>query len=263
MSIKGVILQPIVEECPYIANMISISENFVAKEIDVPDMENLLKFGFRHFGEAFFRPMCSHCMNCVSIRIPVQSFTPSPSIRRLFKRAQTLTVTLEDPNPSQEAYDLYNIHKMRFARQIHSSYENFVKSFFHPYSFSKILTIKDGPRLIGISHLDITENTMSAVYCYYDTQYYKFSPGKLAIYKEIELAKRMGIAWLYLGFYVPGNKHTAYKIDIIPNQLMLPNGQWMDYKDNDGKIINEYPFPTPRQIGISIETESHPPHPEA
>jgi arginine-tRNA-protein transferase len=79
---------------------------------------------------------------------------------------------------------------------------------------------------------------MSAVYCYFDEAYARFSPGKFAVYKEITMAKELGIQWLYLGYYIPQNRHTYYKIHFKPNQLMREDSKWIDYIDASGKIVN-------------------------
>ncbi|MCK4765616.1 MAG: arginyltransferase, partial [Candidatus Aminicenantes bacterium] len=235
MSIKGILLHPIKEECPYIEGRIAINENILIKEIDDPDLELLLSLGFRHFGEIFFRPMCGPCHSCVPIRIPVQRFSPSKSVRRLFNRGKNLSIKLEKPSPSPEAFNLYKQHKKRFARNYPESYDVYVKSFFHPpqFKFNRMLAIRDGDRLVALSHLDVTADAMSAIYCYFDEAYSRFSPGKLAVYKEIEIAKEMGIRWLYLGYYVRENRHMAYKVDFRPNQLMVGNNKWIDYIEGD------------------------------
>jgi leucyl-tRNA---protein transferase len=245
MSIKGVLLEPVIEECPYLEGLISINENLLVNEMDDEDFELLLSFGFRHFGEVFFRPMCRHCRCCISIRIPVQQFSLTRSVKRLFNRNKHFTVTLGDPVPSQKTFGLYNHHKEKFSRRFKESYEAYVKSLFHPFSFNRMLSIADGDHLVAVSHLDITANAMSAVYCYYDMSYHRFSPGKFAVYKEIEMAKEMGIKWLYLGYYIPQNRHTKYKIQFKPNQLMTDDYKWIDFLDAKGIVITPYRFPTP------------------
>jgi len=244
MSIKGLLFQPVTEECPYIDGVPSIYENLLIAELEDEDLEALLKMGFRHFGEIFFRPLCGHCLRCISVRIPVQQFSPSKSVRRLFNRAKSLRVTLEAPIPSTAAFELYMQHKKRFKSkdyEIHERYGHYVRSFFHPYRFNRMLTIRDGDALAAVSHLDVTANAMSAVYCYFDEKYGRFSPGKLAVYKEIELAKEMGARWLYLGYYIPKNRHTQYKIQFKPNQLMVGYDQWFDYMDALGNIVQPLP----------------------
>lgn len=242
MSIKGVLLKPVVDECPYIDGYISVNENMMIDEIEESDMELILNAGFRHFGQVFFRPICKYCRSCISIRIPVQRFTPSKSVRRLFNRNKRFTVTLEEPVPSGEFFRLYNHHKQRFKKRISETYEIYVKSFFYPFSFSRVLCVRDGDgdggRLVSVSHLDVTSNAMSAIYCYFDGAYDRFSPGKFAVYKEIEIAKEMGIQWLYLGYHIPQNRHTSYKIDFKPNQFLGFDNKWHDHMDADGNIIN-------------------------
>jgi arginine-tRNA-protein transferase len=238
MSIKGVLFQPVVEKCPYIDSMISINENMLITELEDHDLEMLLSAGYRHFGEVFFRPLCTHCRSCISIRIPVQQFSPSKSVRRLFNRSKHFNVTLEKPVPRMETFELYNQHKKRFKRQPSESYGLYVKSFFHPFPFNRMLSIRDGDKLVALSHVDVTANAMSAVYCYFDEAYARFSPGKFAVYKEIKMAKELGIQWLYLGYYIPQNRHTFYKIHFKPNQLMTEDNKWIDYIDASGKIVN-------------------------
>ncbi|MCU0285811.1 MAG: GNAT family N-acetyltransferase [Acidobacteria bacterium] len=244
MSIKGLIFQPVTEECPYLEGMSAIHENLLIVELENEDLEKLLNMGFRHFGEIFFRPICGYCRRCISLRIPVQSFSPSLSVRRLFNRARGLQVTLEKAEPSIAAFEIYMQHKKRFKTKEYDPqerYGHYVRSFFHPFPFNRMLTIKEGDQLIAVSHLDVTEKTMSAIYCYFDEKYSRFSPGKLAVYKEIELAKEMGIEWLYLGYYIPRNRHTKYKIQFKPNQLMIGYEHWFDYMDHSGKISQPLP----------------------
>ncbi len=244
MSIKGLLFQPVTEECPYINGIASIYENLLVAELEDEDLEALLRIGFRHFGEIFFRPICGHCLRCISVRIPVQQFIPSKSVRRLFNRAKNLRIALENPSPSKAAFELYMQHKKRFKSknyELQERYEHYVHSFYHPYPFNRMLTIRDGDTLVAVSHLDVTANAMSAVYCYFDEKYGRFSPGKLAVYKEIELAKEMGAQWLYLGYYIPKNRHTEYKIQFKPSQLMVGYDQWFDFMDASGKVFPTLP----------------------
>lgn len=264
MNIRGLLFQPITEECPYIEGITAIYENLFVTELEDEDLDNLLGMGFRHFGEIFFRPICDDCHRCISVRIPVQRFIPSLSVRRLFNRTKGLRVSLEKPIPSITAFEIYMEHKKRFKNKDvddEERYGNYIRSFFHPFRFNRMLTIRDAEILVAVSHLDVTAHSMSAVYCYFDEKYGRFSPGKLAIYKEIELAKEMGIQWLYLGYYIPSNPHTQYKIQFKPNQLMIGNDQWFDYIDPSGNIIRHLPealiYP-----GISRDSQEMP-HPEA
>jgi len=250
MSIKGVLFHPVKEPCPYLEGKVSVSQNMRIDAIDDVDLEMLLSSGYRHFGEIFFRPMCGACRSCIPIRIPVEQFSPSQAVRRLFNRNKHFTVTLEQPSPSEQTYELYKQHKKRFKSQVFDSYDFYVKSFFGPpyFTFNRVLAVRDEGKTVALTHLDVTADAMSAVYCYFDERYSRFSPGTYSVYKEIEICKQLGIRWLYLGFYVPGNRHMDYKTRFKPNQLMRKDYKWIDYIDISGNIVNPLPDPIPANV---------------
>lgn len=246
MSITGLIINPVEESCAYIPNYTALMETVLVRTIDLDDMDLLLSRGFRHFGEIFFRPICAHCRGCIPVRIPAARFRQTPSVRRLLSRAAFLTVQMEKLAPSQETFLLYKKHKKRFTGSpgdSESDYDHYVRSFFFSYPFSETLTIRDEGKLVAVSHLDVTQTAISAIYCYYDTDYPRFSLGKLAVYKELELAAANGREWLYLGFYVHRNRHMAYKTGFRPNQLMVGENDWRDYVDESGRIVMPLPRP--------------------
>lgn len=249
MSIEGVLLQPHVDRCPYLDGLTAVNEHLLIRELANADLEMLLSAGFRHFGDYFFRPVCTHCRACIPIRVPVQRFQPSKSVRRLFKRNRHLTVTLEPPVPSPDYFHVYLRHKDRFIPTAPGSadgtedYDQYVRSFYHPFTFNRMLKIMDRDRVAAVSHLDITANAMSAIYCYFDEAYARFSPGRFAVLMEIQIAQKLGCKWLYLGYYIEKNNHTNYKVLFKPNQVMADEHRWIDHRDSQGKIINPLPRP--------------------
>ena len=47
---------------------------------------DLLQRGYRRFGWQVFRPACGKCSQCVSIRVPAQSFAPSSAHKRVLRK---------------------------------------------------------------------------------------------------------------------------------------------------------------------------------
>ncbi len=243
MNIQGLLLQPLEENCPYIEGIKALNETMLVQNIDTQGMEHLLSMGFRHFGEVFFRPICTHCRLCIPIRLPVDKYVPSPSVRRLFNRNKHLQVTLEQPVPSEEAYEVYCRHKKRFKRDYSESYDAYLRSFYFPYPFNRSLCVRDGDRLVAVSHLDFGVLSISAIYTYFDEEYNRFSPGKFVVYRLMELAREYNLRWVYLGFYVPGNRHMNYKVLFKPNEVMVRDHEWIDYLDAAGNEVNPLPEP--------------------
>jgi arginine-tRNA-protein transferase len=248
MNLKGVLYNPYEEKCPYIEGKTARNEAMQIKELSHSHLDLILSMGFRHFGDFFFRPICLKCRKCIPMRIPVRDYRPSKSVQRLYKRNEGLSVELVDPEPTWEMFYLFLKHKTRFKLESNDTFESYKRTFFYPFDFNKMLVIRDGTSLVAVSHLDITALSMSAIYCYFDEAYKSHSPGKFAVYKEIDLARKFNIKWLYLGYYVSSNKHMNYKTDFKPNQMLVTDHVWIDYMNPAGELVNELPEPDYRLL---------------
>ena len=133
---------------------------------------------------------------------------------------------MDNPIPDRAKYELYLDHKRRFAEDVIESFENWESSFFFNQSFNKILEIRDKEKLVAVTHIDVTERIVSAVYCYWNSAYASYSPGKLSILIGISKALEFGIKYYYLGYYIKNNKHMSYKINYKPNEI-LKEGRWI------------------------------------
>ncbi|HDQ14337.1 MAG TPA: arginyltransferase [Sediminispirochaeta sp.] len=238
MHILGAPIGTVEIDCPYLVGRKFRSENVLIKEIDEAALDYLLALGYRHFGELYFRPVCEDCHQCIPLRIPVADFAASRGLRRVGRKAADLDVRIKKPVPSREKYRLYLRHSERFEEEQSGSYESFVDSFFSPSPFSRELLITRDSRLVAVSHLDVSSNSLSAVYCYWDPGEADLSLGSLSILKEIEYARSLGIRHLYLGFYVPGNSHMEYKVRFRPNEALLREGDWRRLYNATGELLN-------------------------
>ncbi|MDY7029458.1 MAG: arginyltransferase [Spirochaetota bacterium] len=233
MIIQGAPLGTYRTECPYIPGNSFTSENIIVKEIDYEGLDHLLSLGFRHFGEHFFRPICPDCHQCIPIRVPVDGFAPSRSLKRVWSRGRKLEFRIGEPVPSREKHQLYLSHTERFEQKDSTGYDGFAESFFHRFPFSRELQIFDGGRLIAVSHFDMTAGSLSAVYCYWDRSAAGWSPGTLAVLKEIETARAHRLLYVYLGYYVPENRHMNYKARFRPSEVLLTEGSWVPFRGPD------------------------------
>ncbi|MGC9311439.1 MAG: hypothetical protein ACP5IA_02005 [Sediminispirochaetaceae bacterium] len=233
MIIQGAPLGTYRTECPYIPGNSFISENIIVKEIDREGLDYLLSLGFRHFGEHFFRPVCSDCHQCIPIRVHVDGFAPSRSLKRAMSKGRNLEFRVGEPDPSREKHQLYLSHTERFEQKDTAGYDSFVESFFHRFPFSRELQIFDGGRLLAVSHFDMTAGSLSAVYCYWDRGAAGWSPGTLAVVKELEIARIHRLSYVYLGYYVPKNSHMNYKARFRPSEVLVTEGSWVPFRGPD------------------------------
>ncbi len=250
MIIQGAPLGTYRTECPYIPGNSFISENIIVRTIDNEGLDYLLSLGFRHFGEHFFRPICTDCHQCIPIRVPVEAFIPSRSLKRVRAKGRRLEFSVADPAPSREKHNLYLSHTQRFAQKDSAGYESFVESFFQRFPFSRELQIFDSGNLIAVSHFDMTDRSLSAIYCYWDRRAADCSPGTLAVLKELELAREHRAAYVYLGYYVPENRHMNYKARFRPSEVLLTEESWVPFLDVGGEAAD----PAIREHGFQPRT---------
>jgi arginine-tRNA-protein transferase len=233
----GRVLPWIPHVCPYLSAATSCLEEYVIERIDDVSFSCLLERGYRHFGRHFFRPLCPSCFSCVPIRVLSVPFRRSRGYRRLLARNSDLRVRLVRPVVTLEAYDLYRRHKERFSRASGGeSYPSFADAFFTALPFAYVLEMRLGDRLVCAAHLDITDRAVSAAYCYYDPAHASRGLGRYAIYRELDLARERGIPYVYLGYYIRDHPHMAYKADYYPNQILVDDTTWVDFRDRRGRF---------------------------
>ncbi len=236
----GWVGEPQESPCGYFSDRNAVFEGALLEGVSAGITGSLIERGVRHFGTEYFRPLCHSCGRCLPLRVSARRFTPNASQRRILKKGRRFTAAIEEPVPSEEAWRLYRDHKNRFPGDTEGAvgYPSFVRTFYTPTDGHRVLTLRDEGRLILVSHLDFIPQGLSAVYCYYDLTYLSFSPGTLAILWELEMAKRLGLAHLYLGYWISGHPHMDYKVRFYPNQLLLGGDSWYDYRDGGGLILD-------------------------
>lgn len=75
-----------------------------------------------------------------------------------------------------------------------------------------------------VSLLDVLDDGLSAVYTFFETDE-KASLGIYNILWQIQQAKNLGLAYVYLGYWIEQSPKMHYKAKFRPLQLLL-NGKW-------------------------------------
>ncbi len=213
-------------QCPYLDDRQWKLESRILLDVTRSEMQSLLERGWRRFGPEYFRPACSGCRECISIRIPVEPFQPSKSQRRARNRLRDLSISIGSPAADQERLKLYHKwHRDREARQLWEpsplSLEHYSLQFCFPHPCAREITYWDGSRLVAVGIVDLTEEALSSVYFFYDPDYQRLSPGIGSVLVEIDYARREGLRHVYLGYRVAGCESLAYKDRFRPNELLV------------------------------------------
>lgn len=81
-----------------------------------------------------------------------------------------------------------------------------------PHDFGMSISLIDGTSY----HVGMSEKRFS-IQSYYDPAYASHSLGKYTLLEQIALAKRLGLKWIYLGYYVEQCPSLSYKSDYTPS----------------------------------------------
>jgi arginine-tRNA-protein transferase len=224
----GELQQHFVEDprpCDYLAAERAALEYRVMTDVAPEELEALLVRGWRRLGPFYFRPACAGCFECVPLRIPVRTFTPTPSQRRAERRARRLRVRLGPPRVDERRLDLYaRWHAAREDRrgwkESALSPDDYALQFAFPHPAVREISFWDESGLVGISLCDVTPRAWSAIYFFYDPRVARLSPGVANVMTCIALARERGIPHVYLGYRVLGCPSMRYKAAFQPHELL-------------------------------------------
>jgi arginine-tRNA-protein transferase len=91
-------------------------------------------------------------------------------------------------------------------------------------------------KLIAIAVVDRLVSGMSAVYTFFNPAYADRGLGTLAVLWQIEESKRLGLDWLYLGFWIGACRKMNYKDNFRPLEAMIGE-RWLPFVNGFPKTL--------------------------
>ena len=208
--------------CPYLkdrtaANLL-VDPHF---EVTPTLYDSLIRTGFRRNGTLYYRPHCPTCLECRSVRIPVNDFLPNRSQKRVKKKNGDVRFELRSPAYSDEHFSLYR----RYQSMRHSGDsmddpdpEKYQQFLMRSNIDTFLIEMRIQRRLLGVSVVDHVANGLSAVYTFFDPEQEWRGPGTLAILHQVELTRQIEYDWLYLGYWIENCSKMSYKENFAPLQ---------------------------------------------
>ena len=191
--------------------------------------QQLADLGFRRSGGHLYRPHCETCQACIPTRVDVAAFKPRRSQRRVLKRNADLEIHLEPAAYSDEHYDLY----ARYVETRHGegdmyppTREQFRSFLLSTWSDTRFLTLTLDGEMVCVAVTDQQQEGLSSVYTFFDPELADRSLGVMAILTQLELARGLGLPYLYLGYWIRDSSKMRYKTEYRPLQLFT-NGRWL------------------------------------
>jgi arginine-tRNA-protein transferase len=94
-----------------------------------------------------------------------------------------------------------------------------------------------GNDLLAVALTDVLSDGLSMVYSFFEPSEESRSLGTYMILDHINRARRLGLPYVYLGYWIEGSKKMDYKGRFLPQQRLAPSG-WMRV-DGSGEQLAE------------------------
>lgn len=197
--------------------------------------------GFRRSQSVIYRPACVGCSACMSIRIPVAKFVPSRSQRRILRRNADVVRRPCEAWATETQFDL-------FRRYLDSRHADGGMADMDAFDYASMVdetpvnstvveyTLEDkqaGTRqLVAACLSDILSDGLSMVYSFFEPSETGRSLGTFMILDHVELAREMGLPYVYLGYWVNGSPKMNYKTLYRPFEL-CDGSVWREFDDTE------------------------------
>jgi len=218
--------------CPYLSGRIERKVFTHLIGTDARQLNTQLsQAGFRRSQNIAYRPACDGCSACVSVRVCVKEFTPSLSLRRITKANADLTGTVKPARATSEQYSLFrgyiderhadggmaDMTALDFSAMVDDS---FVDTRIVEYRSNRL----GENALVACVITDVLTDGLSMIYSCYEPSLGDRSLGTYMILDHIERASKLGLPYLYLGYWVQGSRKMSYKARFMPQERLTADG---------------------------------------
>lgn len=213
-----------------------------------PEINDMLtQGGFRRSQNIAYRPACESCRACVSVRVAVDDFVLTNSFRRINRANRDLIGQELPAAPSSEQYSLFrrylddrhgdggmaDMTALDYAMMVEDTHVNTTLIEYRRRGIDTGITGRGEGPLKGVALSDVLSNGLSMVYSFFDTEETKRSLGTWMILDHIERARKLGLPYVYLGYWVEGSPKMQYKQRFQPLEQLTVTG-WKRADQIDG-----------------------------
>ena len=221
--------------CPYLPGREERKLFTELRGADAVELNDILThYGFRRSQNVAYRPACDSCNACQSVRIRVADFDLKRWAKKALKANSDLEIEIIDPWVTDEQYDL-------LKKYLDTRHADGGMAGMDPYDYTVMVEdtpvdttlteyrtpagISDEPsNLVAVCLTDQLSDGLSMVYSFYDPDAQVRSLGTFMILEHIARARRLGLAYVYLGYWVRDCRKMTYKARFQPLEVLGPDG---------------------------------------
>jgi leucyl-tRNA---protein transferase len=206
-----------------------------------PELNNLLTHGgFRRSQSIAYRPACERCRACVSVRVIADEFRATRRMRRVLERNRDLIGEMRVGVPTSEQYSVFRAYLdarhydggmadmtvLDYAMMVEDSHVQTRLVEYRRRGPDAGITGRGDGELLAVALTDVLKDGLSMVYSFYEPEFGHRSLGTFMILDHIARARRMGLAYVYLGYWVRDSRKMDYKGRFLPQERLAPEG-WL------------------------------------
>ena len=225
--------------CPYLAGKEErkVFTHLVGER--APELNNILtQGGFRRSQSIAYRPACEGCRACVSVRVVASDFRPTQSMRRITRRNVDIASEMRIAVPTSEQYAIFRAYldsRHRDGGMADMTVLDYAMMVEDSHIETRIIEYRrrepgaaPGKRaageLVAIALTDVLGDGLSMVYSCFEPDEAARSLGTFMVLDHIARAQHMGLAYVYLGYWVRGSRKMDYKSRFRPQERLMPDG---------------------------------------
>jgi arginine-tRNA-protein transferase len=189
--------------------------------------------GFRRSQMIAYRPACDACAACVSVRLVVDEFTPNRSMKRVQRRNEDIVRATVPAEATREQFALLQTYLA--SRHVGGGMSDMGL-------FDYVAMVEETPvetmlveyrqksekgaqgKLVACALTDTLQDGLSMVYSFFDPSLSGRSLGTHMIMDHVAAARRLGLPYVYLGYWVRGSRKMDYKVRFRPLEALSGEG---------------------------------------
>lgn len=194
--------------------------------------------GFRRSQNIAYRPACEGCKACISVRVIVDEFKETKSFRRIMNNNLDLIGKEIPPSPNAEQFSLFRRYlderhaeggmaemtSLDYAMMVEDTHVKTMVIEYRKRGPDSAITGEGEGELIAVALTDILANGLSMVYSFFDTELDRKSLGTYMILDHIKRARKKGLPYVYMGYWVDGSRKMDYKTRFQPQEHLSLSG---------------------------------------
>jgi arginine-tRNA-protein transferase len=168
------------------------------------------------------------------VRVVAKDFRPTRGMRRIMRRNTDIVAEMRVAVPTSEQYSIFRAYLdsrhrdggmadmtvLDYAMMVEDSH---IETRVIEYRRQDPDSEKRGD-LVAMALTDVLGDGLSMVYSFFEPDEAARSLGTLMVLDHIARARRMGLAYVYLGYWVSGSRKMDYKSRFLPQERLMPEG---------------------------------------